>query len=132
MRKIVLSFIVLSALYSYMYPQCYPEYTNGSNVYTCNNVAIATKLASCELTAAQKAAYKSAVLAEYASMGITASDILDDASTLYNCHAYAWYLAEGHTNKIWINQTNDNGSANLNKYWSGSNACFIDSCYASV
>jgi hypothetical protein len=112
-------------LYSHMYPQCEPVYVSGSNVYTCNNAAIATLSASCEYTAAQKASIKSTVLAEYASLGITSDDILDDASTLYNCHAYAWHLTEGHTNQIWINQTH-NGSANLSKYWSGSSACFIE------
>ncbi|MDR1161551.1 MAG: hypothetical protein LBK45_04340 [Tannerellaceae bacterium] len=98
MRKIVLSFILLSALCSYMYPQCEPIYVSGLNVYTCNDVAIAAKAATCDYTAAQKAARKSYVLDEYASKGITAADILDEASTLYNCHAYAWHLTEGHTN----------------------------------
>ncbi|MDR1582719.1 MAG: hypothetical protein LBS55_05585 [Prevotellaceae bacterium] len=126
MKKIILSFILLTALYSHVYPQCTPSYTSGPNVYTCNNIAIATLLANCEFSAAQKASIKSAVLAEYASKGITSADILDEASTSYNCHAYAWQLTEGHTNRVWINQIH-NGNANLSKYWSGSNPCFMQS-----
>jgi hypothetical protein len=89
-------------------------------------------VASCEWTAAQKATLRDEILAEYASIGITTSDIWDEACTLYNCHAYAWHLTEGHTNQVWINQTNDNESANLNKYWSGSNACFVECPEAST
>jgi hypothetical protein len=122
MKKLLLSITLLSMLPLCIYPQCNPSYYTGSNVYTCNNVAIATTIPSCEWTSAQKATIKSALLAEYASMGITSADILDEASTVYNCHAYAWHLTEGNTNKVWINQT-DNGNANLSKYW-GSNACF--------
>jgi hypothetical protein len=29
--------------------------------------------------------------------------ILDHASNLYNCHAYAWHLSEGNSNKFWLN-----------------------------
>jgi hypothetical protein len=113
-----------------MYPQCNPTYTD-ANVSICNNSAIAAKLASCELTAAQKSNVRSAFLAEYASIGITSADILDEASVAYNCHAYAWHLTEGHTNRVWVNQT-EGGNANLSKYWSGTNPCFIECTEANA
>ena len=28
--------------------------------------------------------------------------IVEDASQLYNCHAYAWYLSEGNNTKVWL------------------------------
>jgi hypothetical protein len=88
-------------------------------------------LASCEYTTAQKASIRSSVLTEYAPIGITAADILDEASVAYNCHAYAWHLTEERTNRVLIYQT-ENGSANLNKYWSGTNPCFIECTEASA
>ncbi|WP_304806593.1 hypothetical protein [Paramuribaculum intestinale] len=28
---------------------------------------------------------------------------IDEATTSYNCHAYAWYIWEGNTTKVWLN-----------------------------
>jgi hypothetical protein len=114
-----------------MYPQCTPSYSIGANVYTCNNTAIETISASCEFSSAQKAARISEVLAEYASIGITSADILDEASALYNCHGYAWHLKEGSTSKVWINRT-EGGVSNLSLFWSESNPCFIETTEAQA
>ncbi len=40
------------------------------------------------------------------------------ASKTYNCHDYAWHYSDGGT-KVWVNQTDKYGNANLSKYWSG-------------
>ncbi|MDR0575813.1 MAG: hypothetical protein LBG96_17630, partial [Tannerella sp.] len=129
MKKIVLSFMLSSLICLYLYPQTLcdsnePAYFVGQNVYTCNGISIITLEPNCEFSVQEKATIKSSVLAEYASKGITNNDILDDASTQYNCHAYAWHLTEGNTNKVWINQTMF-GGANLSKYWDESNGCFV-------
>ncbi len=40
------------------------------------------------------------------------------ATSHYNCHAYAWHISEGGSSiNRWINQTNDDDSPNLSKYW---------------
>lgn len=45
--------------------------------------------------------------------------ILDQASSLYNCHNYAWHMREGHmTEKYWMDAVKPvTESANLSKYW---------------
>jgi len=40
------------------------------------------------------------------------------ASQTYNCHAFAWHVSDG-GNRVWVNQNDQNGSANVSKYWSG-------------
>jgi hypothetical protein len=128
MKRFILSISLLCIFSLYIYPQCIPAYSRGSNVYTCNNVAVETYAPSCEWSAAQKATIKSDLLAEYASAGITSDDILADASTAYNCHAYAWHLTEGQSNYVWINQYTSNGDYNIANYWLGGlNACFDQS-----
>lgn len=42
--------------------------------------------------------------------------ILSEATTLYNCHSYAWNMQDGGTT-CWINATNSNGGNNVSKYW---------------
>ncbi len=42
---------------------------------------------------------------------------LDDASSTYNCHAYAWHLSEDHTNLIWINTPGDDTYWNDGSYY---------------
>lgn len=42
---------------------------------------------------------------------------LSSASNRYNCHSYAWYMTPGGQGYYWMNQTKDNGSANLSHYW---------------
>jgi hypothetical protein len=127
MKKIILCFIGLYTASVCIYPQttCTPNY-NTVSVYTCNNLqVIAYNSPSCDHSASEKAARRQNILNVYASKGITAADILDEATTQYNCHAYAWHLSEGKTNKVWINQT-ESGNANLSKYWTGTNSCFVE------
>jgi hypothetical protein len=128
MKKIILSLLCIfsflggiNAQYTY---NCDPIYYSGSNVYTCNGISIATIVPNCEFSAADKTYIRNSVLSEYASMGITAQDILDDPSTQYNCHAYAWYLTEGNSNKVWINAGANN--SNLSNYWNSTSSCFVE------
>jgi hypothetical protein len=125
-KLIVLQSFTSLFLYSQPYPfDCQPTYHIGSSVYTCNGLAVEAHFPSCEFSVYDKAYLRSSLLAEYASRGITNNDILDDASTQYNCHAYAWHLSQGHTNKVWINQYDVNKNPNLNKYWHPYNSCYV-------
>ncbi len=47
------------------------------------------------------------------------SDILivENPTSEYNCHSWAWHLSEGSANKVWINKEDNNGIPNLSKYW---------------
>ena len=116
------------------------EYEDGKYVYTCNGVAILTRVADRELTSTEIERVKNEYLAIYGSLSnpnrIKPSDILSPATTKYNCHGYAWHMTEGHPNdKVWINDwvviDPYNGYPNLQKYWSESipnakNECFIE------
>lgn len=42
---------------------------------------------------------------------------LDDATTTYNCHSYAWNISAGGTTVCWINQYDHEGEPNISKYW---------------
>ncbi|MCP4181148.1 MAG: T9SS type A sorting domain-containing protein [bacterium] len=44
---------------------------------------------------------------------------VSSATHEYNCHAYAWHVSDG-GNWFWINQIDQYGNENLQKYWSGS------------
>ena len=48
---------------------------------------------------------------------------LANSSTQYNCHAYAWHLTEGNTNRVWISDPGDE------KYWQ--DGSFIRVCNES-
>ena len=43
--------------------------------------------------------------------------IVGNPTSEYNCHSWAWHLSEGNSNKVWINNEDDNGLPNLSKYW---------------
>ena len=38
---------------------------------------------------------------------------LDDATTTYNCHSYAWNISAGGTTVCWINQYDHEGEPNI-------------------
>jgi hypothetical protein len=104
-------------------------YSTGPTVYTCKNGSIATLQANRELNASELAAVDYALFnsnGELYYLGIQPSDIISGATSYYNCHAYAWHLTEGYTNQVWINQTNVNETANLNKYWDPNVGCFTE------
>ena len=71
---------------------------------------------------------------QYCYLNLSTSNIVGGYTAYYNCHAYAWHLTEGNTNKVWINNTNYfypvNGcypsNHNLDAYWSGNTGCFIE------
>jgi hypothetical protein len=122
MKRNIISMLFLFGIH--LYTEAQISYETGSPVYTCNGGSIATLIANRELTTAEKADLRAQLLSGSLSyLGIAASDIIEEASSLYNCHAYTWHLTEGNTNKVWINQT-QNESENLSKYWS--DGCFIE------
>lgn len=45
------------------------------------------------------------------------------ASRTYNCHDYAWHHSDG-GNKVWVNQFDQYGSANVSKYWSATSPTY--------
>ncbi|WP_321997858.1 hypothetical protein [Draconibacterium orientale] len=43
--------------------------------------------------------------------------IVENPTSEYNCHGWAWHLSEGNTTKVWINFENDDEERNLEHYW---------------
>ena len=76
--------------------------------YTPNGSSVlAWKLFQNELTASEKSAYASYVTNNY---GAT---VISEATKTYNCHAYAWHMAEG-GDSVWIGL---NSITDENVYW---------------
>lgn len=105
-------------------------YSQPTTVYTCKGGAVAAYLKP-EFSSQQITAANNYTMSTYSYLGIT---FVDNSSDQYNCHAYAWHLTEGNTNKVWINNTNYqypvNGcfpeNNNIHKYWT--DGCFIQVC----
>ena len=100
-----------------------------TTVYTCKGGAVAALFRS-EFSPEGIALRNDYTIATYATtLGIT---FLDNSSQQYNCHAYAWHLREGNTNKVWINNATSQGgncfpeTHNIDKYWT--DGCFIQVC----
>ncbi|MDR1370257.1 MAG: hypothetical protein LBJ72_09070 [Dysgonamonadaceae bacterium] len=121
---------------------CFCIYANvlySIDVYTCRN-GVVNALERAEFTAADIAYYNAALISEYASIGITSSDIIANSSNMYNCHAYAWHLTEGNTNKVWIinalPQPGSDGCCisthNIDIYWDNTYGCFIETSSEAV
>ncbi len=119
----------------YLEAQIY--YSTGPTVYTCRGGQIATIIPNRELNTNEKASALASLInpnGQFYYLGITASDIISEASSTYNCHAYAWHLREGNTNKVWINNTYGYSdfegclatTNNLDTYWSNTLGCFIE------
>lgn len=144
MIRIIICFILLN-IWQYIEAGDANWY-NSTTVYTCKNgsvVAGVLKNQSYELTSSEKTALKNALISptgQYAYLGLTANDIIGDASTAYNCHAYAWHLTEGNTNNVWINNSNGYkdldgcyiSNGNLDKYWSSTYGCFYETTEANA
>ena len=148
MKKIILNITLLCSLSLSVYSQsiCNPNapfssfFNTGPNVSTCNGGTIYADTANCEWSDPQIKTMKSDLLAIYGkggiygAYGIDSIDLLAPASVKYNCHAYAWHLTEGNSNKVWINgiiyQDPYTGcyvsNGNLETYWSGAYACFVE------
>ena len=100
------------------------DYT--ANIFTCKGAPIRAALARRELTSTELAYLDNQIFNGYYSyLGITRNDIVADATAYYNCHAYAWHLTEGNSNKVWINNEPYLFS-DLDPYWSGSTGCFVE------
>ncbi len=108
----------------------------GQTVYTCKNGTISASNTS-EGSTPTKNIWHQQYLNWASLNGMSASDILAEADGSYNCHAYAWHLTEGNSNKVWIANTNDYSQSggcyinndNINKYWT--DGCFIQVCNQS-
>jgi hypothetical protein len=128
MKRIVLIVILVTGILQAAKSGPGNLYTN-AYVYTCKGGSIVARVlnANSDLSAPQKAAARSALLdpnnADFGYLGIQASDILSEATYSYNCHAYAWHLTEGNSNKVWINAGTN--ASNLSTYWSNSYGCFV-------
>ncbi|MCL2651616.1 MAG: T9SS type A sorting domain-containing protein [Candidatus Azobacteroides sp.] len=126
MKKVVL-FAIMLFVYVLLHSQDY--YTTGPNVYTCKNGVIETMKPNRELNSQELEDIDYNLFnpnGAYFSLGITKSDIISAPTTYYNCHAYAWYLTEGNTNKVWINQITQSGGNNLSKFWDQNVGCFVE------
>ena len=80
-----------------------------TTVYTCQGAPVVGYHFP-EISPAEKAAALSFIAIVYETV-----QVLSEATTSYNCHTYAYHLAEGYGNTLWIN--NDQ----LSKYW---NDCY--------
>lgn len=102
-----------------------------TTVYTCKGGSVSA-LTFSEFSPSQIQYLNSQTQSQYGYLGIT---IIGDASAQYNCHAYAWHLREGNTNKVWINNASvDQGACfdnihNIDEYWT--DGCFIQVCNES-
>ena len=126
MKKVVL-LTIMWFVYVLLHSQDY--YTTGPNVYTCKNGVIETIKPNRELNSQELADIDYNLFnpnGAYFSLGITKSDIVSAPSSYYNCHAYAWYLTEGNTNKVWINQYTQTNTNNLSKFWDTNYGCFVE------
>lgn len=96
-------------------------YSQSTTVYTCKGGAVAAYLYP-EFSQQQITAANNYTMSTYSYLGIT---FVDNSSAQYNCHAYAWHLREGNTNKVWINNVSLQAH-NIDKYWT--DGCFIQVC----
>lgn len=79
-----------------------------TTIYTPNGTPITVeKLVSGDLTSDQKLQMKNELLNRYNNRIIYVSE----ATWSFNCHAYAWYLSEGKTDKVWI------GTFEVPRFW---------------
>lgn len=70
-------------------------------IYTPNGTAVPLRATESELTDDEKDQRKNYWMNEYPNI-----IYVSEATNLYNCHGYAWYMSEGHASeKVWI----DNG-----------------------
>ena len=135
MKKIILIISLLYSLLLSAYTQDFiPVFNpvNGPNVYTCKGIPIETRKITNVPTAPEIAKLKSDLLSKLGTAvlgnvyGLKEENFIGSVSTEYNCHGYAWHMTEGHPNeKVWINGYTTSSSANLNKYWTGTDACFF-------
>lgn len=107
-------------------------FTQPTTITTCKGGAVSANIQSAG-TSAQKATWRQQFLNWGASNGLGASDILAEASSAYNCHAYAWHLREGNTNQVWVNNAIPANppaclpqTHNIDRYWT--DGCFIKVC----
>lgn len=86
---------------------------SAANVYTpFGSLVPRTYYYSEDFTAADKAAYKAATLANFSH-----AVYMGEATTTYNCHAYAWSVTEGGP-KVWMGYSPNDPSYNPTKvYW---------------
>ena len=100
-------------------------YDENTIVYTCKGAPILAAIARREITSQELADTDRKIFdGAYSYLGIKRSDIVKEATAYYNCHAYAWHLTEGNTNKVWI-RNHAYLYNSLDPYWSGSSACFV-------
>jgi len=136
MKRIFLTFVFVLSVLQLVKSGPWYLYTS---TYVYNGLVSAEVLNSnSDLSAPQKEAARNALLDPYNSdfgfLGLQVADILSEATYSYNCHAYAWHLTEGYSNKVWINNTdgsiNMNGcyisNNNIDSYWSSNNGYFIE------
>ena len=125
MKNIVLCLALGINCCVFSYSQIY--YTTGPDVYTCKNGIVATIKPNRELNSQELANIDYALFnpnGTYYSLGIKTSDIILSPSSYYNCHAYAWHLTDGNSNKVWINEGTN--ASNLKTYWSSNYGCFVE------
>lgn len=81
-------------------------------VYTLKGLPVEALSIKCNNPSGDKKAGENYIKSKYPN-----ATILADASCTYNCHAYAWYIAEG-GKKCWINNTLLDGTKNVSKFYS--------------
>lgn len=53
----------------------------------------------------QLTSYDISYIMQYMASSYPNADIIDNPTTTYNCHAYAWYMSEGGTPPVWMGLT---------------------------
>ncbi|MBA4408090.1 MAG: T9SS type A sorting domain-containing protein [Bacteroidota bacterium] len=124
MKKNILFFIIGVNLC--LFSNAQPFYTAGANIYTCRGGSVATVVPNRELNSQEISDMDYSLFNQngnYYYLGMQTSDIISTYTSYYNCHAYAWHLSEGNSNKVWVNRGYND--SNLSQYWAANVGCFI-------
>ena len=107
MKKINLFFFLSAGILPFVQSQMNPSEYSTTIVSTCKDLSVIahTLISSYELTNAEKQNDIDDLLVsggQFYNLGIQSTDIIGESTKTYNCHAYAWHMAEGFTSKVWI------------------------------
>lgn len=123
MRKLFYSLILLAAINIHAQDICYTPLLSTTTVNTPKNSPVQGLI----LDQITTLCYNS--LLNYLATHYPNVTILENPTSQYNCHSYAFHLSEGNTNKVWIDAKDLYTNPNLSKYWT--DGSFIEVCNES-
>jgi hypothetical protein len=103
--------------------QNFPTVNNYQTVYTRNGTAV-EGIQYYPLSGPDYSGALNALQQNYPN-----ATIVENPTSQYNCHGFAWHIKDAYFPKVWINVTNASWGANLSKYWT--DGSFIQVCNES-